>query len=182
MAGMDVEWGPEAEWGSGPRLDEFLLARIAEDERLAAEAPAAPDLAQPDGHASPFDPARVRAECAAKRRIVLSCRELRPDTRILGARPPGMRDFPSRRTTSTNSPRSRWRSWPCPMPATTTTARSGAPDAQWVRQGAAERTRDTPGQGTFAASTSAGRISGGAASRRSAFCISAAAIGPSRWA
>jgi hypothetical protein len=94
MAGVDVEWGPEAEWGSGPRLDEFLLARIAEDERLAAEALAAPDLPQPDGHASPFDPARVRAECAAKRRIVLSCRELRPDTWILGARPPGMRDFP----------------------------------------------------------------------------------------
>ena len=94
MAGMDVEWGPEAEWGSGPRLDEFLLARISEDERLAAEAPAAPDLPQPDGHASPFDPVRVRAECAAKRRIVLSCRELRPDTRILGARPTGMADFP----------------------------------------------------------------------------------------
>ena len=87
MAGMDVEWGPEAAWGSGPRLDEFLLARIAEDERLAAEAPPAADPAEPDGHPSPFDPARVRAECAAKRRIVLACRELRPDTQILGARP-----------------------------------------------------------------------------------------------
>ena len=94
MAGMDVEWGPENAWGSGPRLDEFLLARIAEDERLAAEAPPAVDLAERDGHPSPFDPARVRAECAAKRRIVLSCRELRPDTRILGARPQGMGDFP----------------------------------------------------------------------------------------
>ena len=93
---MDVEWGPEAAWGSGPRLDEFLLARIAEDERLAAAA--IPDAvtgpAQPDGHASPFDPARVRADCAAKRHIVLFCRELRPDTRILGARPKGMGDFP----------------------------------------------------------------------------------------
>src|SRR3954466_526477 len=80
MAGMDVEWGPEAAWGSGPRLDEFLLARIAEDERLAAEAspPTAP--AQPDGHPSPLDPARVRGDCAAKRRVVLTCRELRPDT------------------------------------------------------------------------------------------------------
>ena len=94
MAGMDVEWGPEAAWGSGPRLDEFLLARIAEDERLADQAPPFADTAQPDGHPSPFDPARVRAECAAKRRVVLSCRELRPDTQILGARQAGMGDFP----------------------------------------------------------------------------------------
>ena len=94
MTGMDVEWGPEAAWGSGPRLDEFLLARIAEDERLAAEAPPPEDPAQPDGHPSPFDPARVYAECAAKRRLVLTCRELRPDTRILGARQAGMDDFP----------------------------------------------------------------------------------------
>ena len=93
MDAMDVEWGPEAAWGSGPRLDEFLLARIAEDERLAAEAPPAPASPQPDGHASPFDPARVRAECAAKRHIVLACRELRPDTQILGARPEGV-DYP----------------------------------------------------------------------------------------
>jgi hypothetical protein len=94
MDGMDVEWGPENTWGSGPRLDEFLLARIAEDERLAAAAPAYPGSPEPDGHPSPFDPARVRAECAAKRHIVLSCRELRPDTRILGARTKGMGDFP----------------------------------------------------------------------------------------
>jgi hypothetical protein len=94
MERMDVEWGPEAAWGSGPRLDEFLLARIAEDERLAAGAPPDAGSPQPDGHASPFDPARVRAECAAKRRIVLACRELRPDTRILGARSPGMGDYP----------------------------------------------------------------------------------------
>ena len=91
---MDVEWGPESAWGSGPRLDEFLLARIAEDERLATADDAPTAAALPDGHASPFDPARVHAECAAKRRIVLSCRELRPDTRILGARPTGMADFP----------------------------------------------------------------------------------------
>ena len=91
---MDAEWGPETAWGPGPRLDEFLLARIAEDERLAAAAPPAPGPAQPDGHASPFDPARVLAECAAKRHIVLACRELRPDTRILGARPEGMGDVP----------------------------------------------------------------------------------------
>ena len=94
---MDVEWGPEVAWGSGPRLDEFLLARIAEDERLAAAEthhPTAQAL-QPDGHASPFDPARVRVECSAKRRIVLACRELRPDTRILGARGTGTEDIPT---------------------------------------------------------------------------------------
>src|SRR5690349_6004005 len=94
MTGMDVEWGPEAAWGSGPRLDEFLLARIAEDERLAAEGTLAAPPALPDGHPSPFDPDRVRAECAAKRRLVLACRELRPDTGILGARRAGMGDFP----------------------------------------------------------------------------------------
>ena len=88
---MDVEWGPEAAWGTGPRLDEFLLARIAEDERLATGDPREP---QADTHPSPFDPARIRAECAAKRRIVLSCRESRPDTAFLGARPRGMDDFP----------------------------------------------------------------------------------------
>jgi hypothetical protein len=96
MDAMDVEWGPEAPWGSGPRLDEFLLARIAEDERLATAADPAPVTVtpQPNGHPSPFEPARVRAECTAKRRIVLACRELRPDTRILGARPKGLGDFP----------------------------------------------------------------------------------------
>ena len=101
---MDVEWGPEAALGSGPRLDEFLLARIAEDERLATAAATDPGTGDPpaaeDGgrhggqHPSPFDPARVRADCAARRRIVLACRESRPDTRLLGARPRGMGDFP----------------------------------------------------------------------------------------
>ena len=94
MTGMDVEWGPEAAWGSGPRLDEFLLARIAEDERLATREPPAPVLAEPNGHPSPFDPDRVRAEGAAKRHIVLACRELRPDLSILGARQQGMGDYP----------------------------------------------------------------------------------------
>jgi hypothetical protein len=93
---MDVEWGPEAAWGQGPRLDEFLLARIAEDERLAtaADPGVGPATRQPDGHPSPFDPGRVHAECAAKRHIVLACRELRPDTNILGARQQGMGDYP----------------------------------------------------------------------------------------
>jgi Family of unknown function (DUF6221) len=104
MAGMDVEWGPEAAWGPGPRLDEFLLARIAEDERLAATAATdqdGGDAPDPDqkvrhrgAHASPFDPARVQADCTARRRIVLACRESRPDTHLLGARPQGLGDFP----------------------------------------------------------------------------------------
>jgi Family of unknown function (DUF6221) len=94
MGGMDVEWGPEAAWGSGPRLDEFLLARIGEDERLVAGAPPSTEVAQPDGHPFPLDPERVRADCAAKRRIVLACRDLRPDTAILGARLTGMGDYP----------------------------------------------------------------------------------------
>ena len=86
---MDVEWGPEA--GTGPRLDEFLLARIAEDKRIATEAAAgAPD----DGDGRPFAPARVLAECAAKRNLVLACRAARPDLTFLGSRPPGMGDFP----------------------------------------------------------------------------------------
>ena len=100
---MDVEWGPETAWGSGPRLDEFVLARIAEDERLATTAAAergtgerpAPDAGgHGGGHPSPFDPERVRADCAARRRIVLACRESRPDTHLLGARPRGLEDFP----------------------------------------------------------------------------------------
>ena len=111
---MDVEWGPETAWGSGPRLDEFLLARIAEDERLATAAAAGqgsghpPDAGPTDAgpldtapparhageHVSPFDPARVRADCSARRRIVLACRESRPDTHLLGARPRGLGDFP----------------------------------------------------------------------------------------
>ena len=86
---MDVEWGPEVEWGSGPRLDEFLLARIAEDHRRAADAAAAGA-----GPVAGFDPARIEAECSAKRRIILACRESRPDTAFLGTRPRGMGDFP----------------------------------------------------------------------------------------
>ena len=89
---MDVEWGPDNQ-GTGPRLDEFLLARIAEDERLAhdAQRPAPHHAGE---HVSPFDPDRVHTDCAARRRIVLACRESRPDTRFLGARPRGMGDFP----------------------------------------------------------------------------------------
>jgi len=90
-----------------PKLDEFLLARIAEDKRIALDAAAARGpgewradalTGQPGGaaaeHAARFDPERVLAECSAKRGIVLACRETRPDLAFLGARPHGMADFP----------------------------------------------------------------------------------------
>ena len=111
-----------------PNLDEFLLARIAEDKRIAvdgatarggeewsadalaaglpgnggaentaAEHTAAEHMAAEHmaaEHMARYDPARVLAECAAKRGIVLACRAARPDLSILGARPHGMADFP----------------------------------------------------------------------------------------
>jgi hypothetical protein len=91
-----------------PNLDEFLLARIAEDERVAVDAAAASgrerwspgDVVPPEtpahvtAHVAAHDPARVHAECAAKRRLVLACRASRPDRAFLGARPRGMADFP----------------------------------------------------------------------------------------
>ena len=89
-----------------PDLDQFLLARIAEDKRIAADAasargrqdwdasgagPPEPPAAE---HVARHDPARVLAECAVKRRLVMACRDSRPDLRFLGARPNGMADFP----------------------------------------------------------------------------------------
>jgi hypothetical protein len=97
MTGMDVEWGPDEAWGWGPRLDEFLLARIAEDKRVATEVGGGDR--QPDEagavaeYRSHFDAAHVLAECSAKRNIVLACRAARPDMAFLGTRPPGMTDF-----------------------------------------------------------------------------------------
>jgi hypothetical protein len=88
---MDVEWGPQADWGSGPRLDEFLLARVAEDKRVATEAA---DAVLPEAYGEHFGPARLLDECAAKRSMVLACRAARPDLDFLGTRPPGMGDFP----------------------------------------------------------------------------------------
>jgi len=89
-----------------PNLDEFLLARIAEDKRIAVDAAAAcgreewgagEGLAGLPGkaaeHAARHDPARLLAECAAKRRLVMACRDSRPDMAFLGARPKGMADF-----------------------------------------------------------------------------------------
>jgi hypothetical protein len=89
-------------------LDEFLLARIAEDKRVAVNAagdggqgrwsaavvgkgPVGPHSA---AHIVRHDPARVLAECSAKRQIVQACRDARPETQFLGTRPPGMADFP----------------------------------------------------------------------------------------
>ena len=64
----------------------FLLARIAEDAHRAADLAAAPGE---DGVAE-----RLRADCAAKRKVVLACRDAAPDLRFLGTRPPGLADFP----------------------------------------------------------------------------------------
>ena len=104
---MDVE--PELGPGTEPDLDGFLLARIAEDQRIAAAAaraagreewsagdlPASGPL--PGGaaaHVARYDPARVLAECAARRRLVLACRDTGPDLHFLGSRPRGLADFP----------------------------------------------------------------------------------------
>jgi len=64
----------------------FLLARMAEDTHAAADSAAAQGA---DGTAD-----RVRADCAAKRKVVLACQAAAPDLRFLGARPPGLADFP----------------------------------------------------------------------------------------
>jgi hypothetical protein len=64
----------------------FLLARIAEDAHRAADLAAAQDE---DGVAG-----RLRADCAARRKVVLACQAAAPDLRFLGARPPGLADFP----------------------------------------------------------------------------------------
>jgi hypothetical protein len=106
MTGMEMESGLEPDME--PRIDEFLLARIAEDKRMAADAAAASGreawaVADPPAtglpapaadHVARHDPARVLAECSARRRLVLACRDTRPDLSFLGARPRGMADFP----------------------------------------------------------------------------------------
>ena len=103
---MDIESGLEPDLE--PNLDEFLLARIAEDKRIANDATRAAEQGAesstgqvrgvPAGpaarHAARFDPARILAECSAKRRIVLACREARPDLHFLGRRTGGVADFP----------------------------------------------------------------------------------------
>ena len=115
---MEFESGLEPD--TTPQLDEFVMARIAEDKRIAARAAdddpdasravhlpdAAPSRPRPGPasatarhsataeHVARFDPARVLADCAAKRWIVQACRDARPDTAFLGTRPGGLPDFP----------------------------------------------------------------------------------------
>jgi hypothetical protein len=117
---MDEESGLEPD--RQPNLDEFLLARIAEDKRIAVDAAAASgrdawtldDAERPTGrngffedpaavhpaaehpvaeHMARHDPARVLLECSAKRGTVLACRDSGPDMSFLGVRPHGMADF-----------------------------------------------------------------------------------------
>ena len=64
----------------------FLLARVAEETHAAADAA---DAQGEEGTAQ-----RLRADCAAKRKVVLACQAAAPDLRFLGARPPGLADFP----------------------------------------------------------------------------------------
>jgi hypothetical protein len=64
----------------------FVLARIAEDTHAAAQ------LVQAQGAYGTAE--RLRADCAAKRKVVLACQAAAPDLRFLGARPPGLADFP----------------------------------------------------------------------------------------
>ena len=104
---MDFESGLEPDMQ--PDLDQFLLARIAEDKRIATDAASAsgreewavtdlpgsgPPHDRPAEHVARHDPARVLAECGAKRRLVLTCRDMGPDRAFLGARPEGLADFP----------------------------------------------------------------------------------------
>lgn len=55
-------------------LTDFLLARLAEDERVAQQASTEPPRFFPDHHTrehvARWDPARVLADCDAKRQIV----------------------------------------------------------------------------------------------------------------
>jgi hypothetical protein len=103
MTGMSVDPGLQTR---KPNLDEFVLARIAEDKRIAADAAAVSGREDWDGseggpgaplaaeHVAHFDPGRVLAECAARRRLALVCREMGPDLHFLGTRPEGLADFP----------------------------------------------------------------------------------------
>ncbi len=105
---MDEQSGLEPDMV--PTLDEFLLARIAEDKRMAIDAAGAADRESwqvgdvaTHGPTSPphvaehvarHDPARVLVECAAKRGLVLACRDSGFDRAFLGSRPRGLADFP----------------------------------------------------------------------------------------
>jgi hypothetical protein len=100
---VDIDSGLEPDLE--PNLDEFLLARIAEDKRIATDAAAAAEeggASPPPGagahglaeHVAHFAPARILAECSAKRRLVLACRDARADLHFLGRRTGGQAAFP----------------------------------------------------------------------------------------
>ena len=91
---VDIDSGLEPDLE--PNLEEFLLARIAEDKRIAMEAAGAEGASSGEvsRYAKRFDPARTLSECKAKRRLILACREARPDLHFLGRRTGGVADFP----------------------------------------------------------------------------------------
>jgi hypothetical protein len=64
----------------------FLLARLAEEARSAAD-----PAAEQDGQDAAE---RRRADCAARRKVVLTCQAAAPDLAFLGSRPQGLADFP----------------------------------------------------------------------------------------
>ena len=68
---------------TAPTLPEFLLARIAEDEAIGRDWRHHPGKVQVHGGGTGYlaicDPARVLADCEAKRRIVEEHRPLRQD-------------------------------------------------------------------------------------------------------
>ncbi len=86
-----------------PDLPAFVLDRIAEDKRVAAVAAEALERAGDADvdlrsapvadHLAHHGPARVLADCAARRRMALACRDVGPDLSFLGARPPHLSDF-----------------------------------------------------------------------------------------
>ena len=88
---MDIDSGLEPDLE--PNLEEFLLARVAEDKRIATDAAAASSEGT-SRYATRFGPDRILAECKAKRRLILACREARPDLHFLGRRTGGVADFP----------------------------------------------------------------------------------------
>jgi len=87
---VDIDSGLEPDLE--PNLEEFLLARIAEDKRIATDAAATGEGAS--RYATRFGPDRILSECTAKRRLILACREARPDLHFLGRRTGGVADFP----------------------------------------------------------------------------------------
>ena len=85
-----------------PDLPAFVLDRIAEDQRLAVAAAAAHEQGGADGdppspqvaaHVTRHEPARVIADCTARRRIAVACRDVGPDLSFLGSRPPHLENF-----------------------------------------------------------------------------------------